>query len=42
MEHSRKKLWVMRGFCGFGLWAMKFLNILVFVIKKVVKYDGFP
>ncbi len=30
------------GFNGFGLWEMKFLNILVLAIKKVVRYYGFP
>ncbi len=30
------------GFDGFELWEMKFLNILVLAMKKVVRYYGFP
>ncbi len=29
-------------FYGFGLWEMKFLNILVLAIKNFVRYYGFP
>jgi hypothetical protein len=29
-------------FLWVGLWEMKFLNILVLAIKKVVRYYGFP
>jgi hypothetical protein len=39
-EPSEKKLWVRRGFLWVQLWEMKFLNILVLAIKKVVRIMG--
>ncbi len=37
-----KKTWVWRRFLWVRLWEMKFLNILVHAMKKVVRYYWFP
>jgi hypothetical protein len=41
-SQREKKYGLGGGLLWVRLWEMKFLNILVLAIKKVVRYYGFP
>jgi hypothetical protein len=42
MGTQQENMGLEEGFLWARLWEMKFLNILVLAIKKVVRYHGFP